>query len=49
MGGMGGGGCGNSSCTDSNCEDVIKNSGNDYQTGPGGPSITEIPSLNKVD
>tara|TARA_A100001015_G_scaffold204809_1_gene228981 strand:+ start:3090 stop:5963 length:2874 start_codon:yes stop_codon:yes gene_type:complete len=51
MGGLGGGGggCGNSSCTDSNCEDVIKNSGNDYQTGPGGPSITEIPSLNKVD
>ena len=42
---MGGGdGCGNN-----NCEDVINNSGNDYQNGPSGPSITEIPSLDNVD
>ena len=49
MGGMGGGGCCNSNCTDSNCDNVIKNSGNDYQSGPDGPNITEVPSLNNVD
>ena len=47
---MGGGsGCGNSNCSNSNCEDVINNSGNDYQNGPSGPSISEIPSLDNVD
>ena len=45
----GGGGCGNNNCSNSNCEDVINNSGNDYQNGPSGPSITEIPSLDNVD
>ena len=45
----GGGGCGNNNCSNSNCEDVINNSGNDYQNGPSGPSISEIPSLDNVD